>query len=57
MTELAVQKEVITSAPVHQCAYRLTADSGVGAVVLCNAEGACDLPDLLDDILGTVFLG
>jgi CubicO group peptidase (beta-lactamase class C family) len=28
-------------------------DSGVGVVLLCNAEGATGLPDLLDAILTT----
>jgi hypothetical protein len=30
-------------------------DSGIGAAVLCNAEGAQDLPKLLEDILDTAF--
>jgi D-alanyl-D-alanine carboxypeptidase len=32
---------------------RYLPDSGVGVVLLCNAEGAKGLPDLLDDILTT----
>jgi hypothetical protein len=30
---------------------RYLPDSGVGVALLCNAEGAKGLPDLLDDIL------
>jgi hypothetical protein len=30
---------------------RYLPDSGVGVVMACNAEGAQDLPKLLDDIL------
>jgi D-alanyl-D-alanine carboxypeptidase len=30
-------------------------DSGMGVALLCNAEGARDLPQLLEDIVGTAF--
>jgi hypothetical protein len=34
---------------------RYLPDSGVGVALLCNAEGARDLPQLLEDILGEAF--
>lgn len=37
--------------PATQTFLRYFPDSGVGVALLCNAEGAHDLPKLLDDIL------
>jgi len=32
---------------------RYLPDSGIGVTLLCNAEGANGLPELLDDVLDT----
>ena len=37
--------------PATQTFLRYFPDSGVGVALLCNAEGAHELPKLLDDIL------
>ena len=43
------------SEPSTTTFLRYFPDSGVGATVLCNAEGVQGLPKLLDDILETAF--
>jgi CubicO group peptidase (beta-lactamase class C family) len=41
--------------PASTTLLRYFPDSGVGVTLLCNAEGAQDLSDLLDDILAAMF--
>ena len=41
--------------PSTTALLRYFPDSGVGAALLCNAEGARDLPKLLEDILDATF--
>jgi len=43
------------SEPSTTTFLRYFPDSGVGAALLCNAEGVQGLPKLLDDILETAF--
>ena len=43
------------SEPSSTTFLRYFPDSGTGVALLCNAEGARDLPQLLEDILGAAF--
>jgi CubicO group peptidase (beta-lactamase class C family) len=43
------------SEPSSTTFLRYFPDSGAGVALLCNAEGARDLPQLLEDVLGAAF--